>query len=286
MQPAAGRRAPAPVVVTVVATVVALALASTVTAARAQPTPPPATSVRAAELFDLGRERLAAGDLAAACDAFSASQALEPAVGTGLNLADCLRRRGRLEDALAAARDAAHQAEMSDDPRRDAARDLIAALEADAREKPAEPPAAAATGERAVDDHPPAASHQRAGGALPEPDEPPPARGRRVSWTVVGLAAGATIIAGGAVALRVDAGSRQRRADALCPDPTACPGTAGQAAELSASAARRSRLAVIGAAGAGALATAAVLVWWRGHRSAPVIELGPREVAVAWGGRF
>ena len=52
-------------------------------------------------LFKQAREKLAAGDYAAACPAFEASQRLDPAAGTLLNLADCYERVGRIASAWA-----------------------------------------------------------------------------------------------------------------------------------------------------------------------------------------
>jgi hypothetical protein len=53
----------------------------------------------AEKLFQDGRAALAAGKLDEACDAFRRSDAIEPRVGTLLNLADCEERRGKLATA-------------------------------------------------------------------------------------------------------------------------------------------------------------------------------------------
>jgi hypothetical protein len=73
----------------------ALALASVVGsgAAHAQP------AAQAEALFRQGRELVAAGKLAEACEAFAGSQKLDPAVTTLLNLADCEEKRGHLASA-------------------------------------------------------------------------------------------------------------------------------------------------------------------------------------------
>lgn len=52
-------------------------------------------------LFRQAREKLAAGAYAEACPAFEASQKLDPAVGTLLNLADCYEKIGRTASAWA-----------------------------------------------------------------------------------------------------------------------------------------------------------------------------------------
>ncbi len=49
--------------------------------------------------FRVGREMIAAGRLADACDAFAASQQARPRVATLLNLADCQEQRGLFADA-------------------------------------------------------------------------------------------------------------------------------------------------------------------------------------------
>lgn len=53
-------------------------------------------TARAEQLFIAGRQALVAGKLAQACSSFARSQELDPAIGTELNLAVCLERRGRL----------------------------------------------------------------------------------------------------------------------------------------------------------------------------------------------
>ena len=56
---------------------------------------------RAAELFDEGQRLIVAGKVDEACAKFAASFAVDPAVGTKLNLADCSERQGKLLAALA-----------------------------------------------------------------------------------------------------------------------------------------------------------------------------------------
>jgi hypothetical protein len=53
-------------------------------------------TARAEQLFIAGRQALVAGKLARACSSFARSQKLDPAIGTELNLAVCLERRGQL----------------------------------------------------------------------------------------------------------------------------------------------------------------------------------------------
>jgi len=50
-------------------------------------------------LFDSARAAMAKGDFATACEQFRASDKLDPAVGTELNLADCEEQRGHLASA-------------------------------------------------------------------------------------------------------------------------------------------------------------------------------------------
>jgi hypothetical protein len=50
-------------------------------------------------LFDSARTAMTKGDLASACEQFRASDKLDPAVGTELNLADCEEKRGHLASA-------------------------------------------------------------------------------------------------------------------------------------------------------------------------------------------
>jgi hypothetical protein len=72
--------------------------------------------VTAAEaLFEEGRAALAEGQLDLACERFRASDRLDPAVGTRLNLADCEERRGKLATAWSLFRNAALELAPSDD---------------------------------------------------------------------------------------------------------------------------------------------------------------------------
>ena len=64
-------------------------------------------------LFDEGRKLMTSGDYAVACPKLEASQALDPGVGTMLNLADCYEKSGRTASAWAQFREtssAAHKA--------------------------------------------------------------------------------------------------------------------------------------------------------------------------------
>ena len=75
-----------------------------------------ATPSRAAQLFDEGLAALDKGQLAQACAKLAESQALEPRVGTLLNLADCEERRGHLvaaSEQWGAARELAHKSSDS-----------------------------------------------------------------------------------------------------------------------------------------------------------------------------
>jgi hypothetical protein len=81
-------------------------------------------------LFAEGRRLLAAGDHAAACPKFEASNRLDPGAGTLLNLGDCYEKSGRTASGWAAFREAvavAHR--VGDSPREQLARDRAARLE-------------------------------------------------------------------------------------------------------------------------------------------------------------
>lgn len=64
--------------------------------ANAQPAEPKA---QAGALFQQARDLVAAGKFAEACPLFDQSYALDPALGTAINLADCLERQGQLRRA-------------------------------------------------------------------------------------------------------------------------------------------------------------------------------------------
>lgn len=99
-----------------------------VAAAHAQPAA--IDPVKAAEQFDLAMKKKRAGDWPGACAAFAASQRFEPAIGTQLNLAECLARDGALLAAAALLRETAATAEARQDPRAQLARDNLRAIEA------------------------------------------------------------------------------------------------------------------------------------------------------------
>ena len=60
---------------------------------------PAGADPQAEQLFHEGRELITAGKVAEACERFERSQAIEPRVGTALNLGDCRERQGLLSDA-------------------------------------------------------------------------------------------------------------------------------------------------------------------------------------------
>jgi hypothetical protein len=82
----------------------------------------------ARELFRAGRRSVAANDYAIACPKFQESYALDPAVGTLLNIADCDRRAGRTATAWAKFRHALEQLVANDD-RRPSVQRVIVELE-------------------------------------------------------------------------------------------------------------------------------------------------------------
>ncbi len=65
----------------------------------ALPAPARAQQAAADALFDSARSAMAKGDFNAACEQFRASDKLDPAVGTELNLADCEEKRGHVASA-------------------------------------------------------------------------------------------------------------------------------------------------------------------------------------------
>lgn len=80
-----------------IATAIVVALSAS---AAAQPSPGD-TDDEAASLFVRARELKKAGQTREACALFDQSYQLEPAAGTGLNLADCLEQQGKLSAAWA-----------------------------------------------------------------------------------------------------------------------------------------------------------------------------------------
>lgn len=59
----------------------------------------PKDTARATNLFEAGHKLIAAGEIDLACDSFEASFAIDPQLGSTLNLADCRERQGRLVEA-------------------------------------------------------------------------------------------------------------------------------------------------------------------------------------------
>jgi hypothetical protein len=68
------------------------------------------TKATAEALFADGKRLMTAGDYGSACPKFAASQKLDPAVGTALNLADCYEKLGRTASAWAEFKGAASAA--------------------------------------------------------------------------------------------------------------------------------------------------------------------------------
>ncbi len=90
--------------------------------------PPSADAAAAEVLFDKGRAALSAQDWATAEKAFAQSQALDPAVGTRLNLGECRMRLGAFPAAWQDFTDALRELPPSD-ARREYARGRLAELE-------------------------------------------------------------------------------------------------------------------------------------------------------------
>ena len=89
----------------------------------------PATKQRADKLFEDGRKYLANGEYSLACTAFEESQAVEPAIGTQLNIALCYEKWGKLAAAYTGYLDAERQAREVKDKRSTVARKQADALE-------------------------------------------------------------------------------------------------------------------------------------------------------------
>ena len=81
-------------------------------------------------LFRQAKQLMEEGDLAAACEKFAASQALDPGLGTLLYLGDCYERAGRFASALSTFAAAAELGETRDDE----ARQRLASVRASALE--------------------------------------------------------------------------------------------------------------------------------------------------------
>ena len=111
-----------------IAAVLGIVIVASTTAAAA-PTP---EQVREAErLFDEGRKLFDGGRVAEACPYFEKSQELDPGRGTLINLAACYEAVGRLLVAMKVYREVETQSVAAkDQPRLDAARKRIAAIEA------------------------------------------------------------------------------------------------------------------------------------------------------------
>jgi tetratricopeptide (TPR) repeat protein len=89
-----------------------------------------AEKAMAEQLFEAGRTLIKQGKHAEACPKFEASFALDPALGTQLNLARCYERLGKLASAWGHYREAAGRAKQAGQSQRErAARSFAAALE-------------------------------------------------------------------------------------------------------------------------------------------------------------
>lgn len=120
----AARREVRPWIAAAFVGIAACALASDARAQRAE------DKAQAEALFEAGRTLALTGDHTQACLKFAASQRLDPAVGTLLNLADCNERSGKLASAWAHLREAAALARGKGDAgREEIARAAAAALE-------------------------------------------------------------------------------------------------------------------------------------------------------------
>jgi hypothetical protein len=151
-------------------------------------------------LFQAGKASIARGDTAKACEQFAASERLEPATGTLLNLADCEEKLGHLTQALELFREAQKHL-TPDDFRVSFTSDRIASLAARVVQPPPPSPNADAPAARRSKEH-------DAGGQVETPRQEVPRQhegtrreetpdgGRRTAAYVVGGVGVAGLIAG------------------------------------------------------------------------------------------
>ena len=109
--------------------IVRAAVAVVIAAATTLHAPAARADAAAEALFGEGRQLIAAGKIPEACDRFQRSQALEPKVGTLLNLGDCRERQGQLANAWAAFMDASSLAIRQNDDRATEAKRRAALIE-------------------------------------------------------------------------------------------------------------------------------------------------------------
>lgn len=287
----------------------------------AQPGDP---DIRAGELFDLGQERKQSDDWPGACAAFAESQALVPAAGTLFNLAECREHDERWLAAATLWRETIDAATADGNTARAAlAADRLAALVArtptievvapdGARVAATIDGVAVADLSAAVPVDPGrheivvvvdgverirttttlrSSQHEQIAVDPPRDAITLPivavssARGR--NWTAIGLGAGAIALAAVGTYLRIDAGTREHQASDACPIPSACDGTADAATDFQESARLRSQLAVGAFVGAGVVATAAAVLWWKDRRRGRVdVAIAPSGGAITYRASF
>ena len=213
-------------------------------------------------LFQEGRTLLAAGDVAAACDRFEASNRQEASVGTLLNLGDCRERLGDTETAWATFLAAEALARRSSDDRADEAARRADALEpASARPKP---PAPAPPTTIVV--------HQ-----------PAPSRWTTPRKLAVGAGALGLAVLGGGIAFGMRASELSGESDALCPSEV-CGDPEGLRLNRDA---REVALRANVCFGVAAASLAGATVLWLVGAPAEVAPIVTRDhVAIAFAGRF
>jgi hypothetical protein len=96
-----------------------VALCSAASALAAPPAPQPPPTQTAEQLFKRARDLLAAKKFSEACPLFEKSQAMEPALGTLLNLADCLEQEGKPASAFVVFNEAAGWASRTKEAKRE-----------------------------------------------------------------------------------------------------------------------------------------------------------------------
>ena len=230
--------------------------------------PEPSDEARAAVIFQHGRELAKAGQIDEACAVFEDSYALDPALGTALNLADCLEQQGHLRRAWELFDVVARRSSNL------ASRARLARQRADAL-LPRLPPAT-------VDAPAPIARH----------DEPATETRRRRSRVYLAGGVGAVGVAGLGVSLGLALSAKQLYDGAFdgggCThaEPSARCTASGKAAIDRAGA--RADLATGLAIGGAVLAGAAAALWWTAPaktvRVAPIVTA--RELGVGVVARF
>jgi hypothetical protein len=234
-------------------------------------------STAAQTLFDEAKKLMASGRYAEACPKLEASQRIEPALGTLLNLADCDEKRGQLASSWARFLEAAAQARAEGHPDAElVARDRAAQLAARLPKSVLQTPGAGPSNARAGDA--PSAVAPLTSASVDDGHAAPRLGSQEIGALVAGGVGLAAVIFGTVEGLRSI--SKHNEAEQHC-DAGACRDAAG--VELRAQARSAGTLATVAfVVGAVGLATGGVL-WFTAEPSAaaPVqAGVGFRSVTV------